>query len=535
VVTGNSLADFLLKGVYWGQGSEYDINVRVQTRWRDYETYFADTWRVTPRFTLNYGFRWAYLPNPFDQRDEIGNFVLSLYDPKKGATYDNGMIWPGTLKGLDVNNRSLVKNHPWDIAPRLGIAWDPTGKGKWSLRLGGGVFYNREAVSDVMNMGSNPPFRTHVTLDCCRPFDSIPTDLKFTGSQGLPAVGKVISAKTPGSYQWNLTVERELWKDAKLEVGYVANRGHHIPGWLFLNQVPVDKRVQFAIAELDEDGGTDGDILRPLYALTGTGAGPQVATRSFDSSYHSLQVYFVKRYSHNVSYQMSYTWSKLLATGYGLGHIGGNEVSDPYNIKYDKGYPQFHRPHLFTANGIYRTPGLQGQSQFVRGLLGDWETSIIFTANSGRMDRITCCTNFTGTRSNRPDQFGDSKGAGLVDNWFKTNVFKPPAKAGALGKSAMSQVQGPGINNFDFSFMKNFVGIPWFTEGAQLQFRAELYNAFNHTQFMLVNVGPDWQNLRVDPATGNTLQNYTQNNVNWGRISRIREPREIQLALKISW
>jgi PKD repeat protein len=350
----------------------------------------------------------------------------------------------------------------------------------------------------------------------------------------LPQRGKDLEGLTPGSYQWNLTVERELWKDTKLELGYVANRGHHIPTQFYLNQVPVDLRVQYAIAELDDDPNTSGHPLRPLFELTGSSSGPLIYSRSADSWYHSFQAYLVKRFSSRFSYQLSYTFSQFLSTAGGLGHVGGNTISDPHNVNYDKGRPDFDRPHIFTANLIYQTPALSDKPAVTRTLLGDWETAFIVTANSGIPVTVGCCTNFTGTQANRPDQIADTEGPKTVDQWFNIDAFAPPPVVGRLGRSARGQIRGPGINNVDFSVMKNFPGLPWFTsEAATLQFRAEFFNFFNHTQFQTIDTGFPIGNIEIDDQ-GN-LQSYDMTNSNFGRVSRIREPREIQFALKIIW
>jgi len=535
IVTGNGVADMLLRGAYWGGGTESNTNPRSKVRWEDYEAYFNDTWRVTPQLTLNYGFRWSYLPNAYQGDDEMGNWVQLFYDPARGAVSDNGMIYPHDIKGLDVDERALVKNHFFDIAPRIGIAWDPTGSGKWAIRTGVGVFYNREAVSDVLGLIINPPFRTTVVPSLgLRAFDWLPIDYGYTGGVGLPQRGKDIESKTPGSYQWNLTIERELWRDTKLELAYVANRGHHIPAQYYMNQVPVELRVAYAIAELDDDDTTDGDPLRPLYPLVGESSNPLIYSRMADSSYHSFQAYLVKRFSNRFSYQVSYTWGKILSNAGGLGHVSSNTISDNYNINYDKGLPDFDRPHIFTANLIYQTPELADRNAFVKALLGNWETAVIVTANKGTPLTVTCCTNFTGTQSNRPDQIADSEGPKTVDAWFNTNAFRPPEKVGLLGKSARGQIRGPGINNVDFSLMKNFPGLPWFTsEDATVQFRAEFFNFFNHTQFRNVDVGFPLTEIEIDDQ-GNLLD-YVMTNNNFGRVTRMREPREIQLALKIIW
>ncbi len=532
--TTNGVADLLLRGTFWGAGNEHDRNARATTRWRDYEFFYADTWRMTPRFTLNYGVRWSYLPNPFSDRDEIANFSLALYDPAEGATPNNGVILPGNTRGLDVDSRALVKNHKADIAPRIGFAWDPSGSGRWSIRGGGGVFYNREAITDVLRLHTNPPFVTSIAWSA-RPLDSLPTDITFSGGEGVAANAKDLEAKTPGSYQWNLTIERELWKDTKVELAYVANRGHNIPTQLSLNAVPVEDRFAYTIQNVvnaDPDGANAN--YRPLFPLVGGSGDILYTSRSADSWYHSFQAYLVKRFSNRLSYQVSYTWSKLLSTSYGLGELSGSNISDASNIGYDKSLSSTDRTHLFNANLIWRTPGLESMGAWARGFLGDWETSVIFTANSGVPQNITCCTNFTGTRENRPDLIGNPEGNHNVNRFFNTSAFAPPSRAGALGDSSRGQYRGPGINNWDISAVKNFVGLPWFTkENATLQFRAEFFNAFNHTQFQFIDNGFSPVDITFDD-NGN-LTGYNQSNNNFGRVTGFRQGREIQLALKIIW
>jgi hypothetical protein len=555
--TGNGTADFMLRGTHFGGGTEHSGNPRIQVRWRDYEFYFADVWRATSRFTLNYGVRWSILLNPWMAEGQFGSFQMSLYDPDAGATPTNGMIFPTDcptceanledgnpgIRGLDVNEKSLVQNHYFDIAPRLGFAFDPTGSGKWAIRGGMGMFFNREAVSIEMNLGVNPPFDKLIGYST-RAFDTLPTEEEPWGGLGIPQRGKDIIAKTPGSYQWNITVERELWKDTKVELAYVANRGHHIPTQYYLNQIPVADRRDFSLMLLcdsrNDAGDCQGDsgmahqLYAPMYELTGENDGPLVYGRATDSWYHSFQGYLVKRFSNNLSYQFSYTFSKLISTAGGLGHIGGNTVSDIQNLNYDKGLADVDRPHIFTGNVIYRTPGLVDKNAAVQAFLGNWETSFIITANSGVPETIECCTNVTGTQQNRPDQIADSKGAQTVEEWFNTGAFRPPEFLGDLGKSARGQVRGPGISNVDFSLMKNFPNIPWFTsEGATIQFRAEFFNLFNNTIYQFIDTGYNISVDDVDESTGRYT--YDQTNNNFGVVTDFREAREIQFGLKFIW
>ncbi|HSR52454.1 MAG TPA: carboxypeptidase regulatory-like domain-containing protein [Acidobacteriota bacterium] len=531
--TGNAVADFILRGTVFGEGIENTANPRANIRWRDYEFYFADTWRVHPRFTLNYGVRYSILPNAFADDDRIANFVPALVDPAEGATSTNGLIFPGDIRGLDVDDRALVENHYLDIAPRLGFAWDPTGEGRWAIRAGAGVFFNREALGDLLSLAINPPYNTSRGFVTGRPLDSIPENTDTFGGDGVAQNGKDPRAKTPGSYQWNVTVERELWRDTKFEVAYVGNRGHHIPTRIFSNQVPVEDRTQFAILTLNNDTA-GANALRPFNFLVGGGSGPVIFARFADSWYHAFQAYLVKRFSNSFSYQLSYTYSKLLATSYNLNEVRSSTVSDLTNIAYDKGLSQFDRPHLFTANFIYRTPSLSGANGLVRGFLGDWELATIVTANSGRAESVTCCTNFTGTQANRPDLVGNPEGPETISQYFNTAAFAPPDQVGRLGLSPRAQYRGPGIHNWDVSFIKNVHGLPWFTnEGAQLQFRAEFFNFFNHTNPQFIDNGFAISVGDIDEQ-GNLLD-FEQTNPNFGRVTRVRPPREIQFGLKLIW
>ncbi len=195
----------LLKGTYWG-GNEQSDQPRAKIRWRDFEVYFGDTWKVTPRFTLNYGFRWSYLGQSWQEDDRIGNFVLSLYDPALKDDPSNGMIFPDNKRGIDVG-RSLRRRNVDVPAPRLGIAWDPTGKGKWAIRAGYGWFYGRADVSQPIGpMLLNPPFNKTLTWPLGRPLDALGSPVPVAGV-GTATSGADLTYKTLGSYQWNFTIK----------------------------------------------------------------------------------------------------------------------------------------------------------------------------------------------------------------------------------------------------------------------------------------------------------------------------------------
>lgn len=549
--TNNGLADALYKGTYWGDTERKYPQPRAKTRWRDFEWFWGDTWRIKPTLTVTYGFRWSLLKQPFDADDAVANFVASTFDPKAGAIYSNGLIYPGNLKGVTgIDGRSLSKQHNFDIGPRIGFAWDPIGDGKNSIRGGVGIYYNRDSIAGGwQELNQNPPFSAQVFLGDGRPFDSIPSTVPSL-SFGFPAWGKDIDSPTPRTYQWNLTYEREIFKDTKLELAYVGNKGTHLPQNVNLTQIPSKFRKQYLI---DGWNGVSAPDLAALYKPYGATFADQANisywARGADSQYNAFQVYLVKRFTNNFTYNVAYTFSKVLGTS-ALGYLGDTQVSDNENMRYDRGMPQFDRTHIFVVNGIYNLPKFQNMNKFGRGVLGEWELTTIFSYNTGTPMTIYSGFGTSGTRNDRADIIGDPAGPHTIDKWFNTSAFRVPTVIGAFGNSAhgLSGERNPPITNLDFSIYKNF-GIPWLktkytAENAKIQFRAEMFNSFNHPQFYEPNesIGPI--NVITDQTNPNKDVDTTKGTINipvskysntFGSISRARDPREIQFALKIIW
>jgi hypothetical protein len=547
------LADLLLKDAFWGS-NESATQPRALVRWRDLELYFADTWRAHPRFTVNYGVRYSYLAPAYQGDDRIGNFILSLYDPSKGSNPLNGLIFPkglslpeqgipggdANLRGIDVG-RALRKASKNLYSPRLGIAWDPTGAGKWAIRAGAGMFFGRaDMLAHVGNMINNPPFNASVNWGAGRPLDALVTPLP-AGALGTPSVAIAIDGKQQGSYQWNLTIERELRKDTKIEVGYLGNRGHHLPINWNLNYVPSALRAQYARRAFDGDGGTNEHELRLLFPLKGSGDLIH-QSNSGNSIYNALQVQLVKRFSEGFSYQVSYSWSKLLALT-DLSCCGANQnlrITDPDNQRYDRGLATFDRTHILTMNAIYKLPTLSGQSALIRGVLGGWEGTGIFQYATGVPLTITGGPG-AGIFGNRPDLVANTEGPKNGTQWFNPNAYALPVALGALGTSPRGSVRAPGINNLDIALYKNFK-LP--REGMAIQVRAEFFNVFNHTQFLGVNTSYNVTGLTIDTRTntfvscdtlpGNRFPNCNTN-ASFGKPSRTRDPREVQFGFKFNF
>jgi hypothetical protein len=565
-VTGNGLADLLLKGAYWG-GSEQSKQPRSKVRWMDIEFYYADTWRVTPRLTFDYGLRWSILPPSIQADNLIGNFIPGLYNPALKDDPQNGMIYPkelslpslgiaggsANLKGVHVGR--ALRNSGYDtISPRIGIAFDPTGAGKWAIRAGAGLFYGRADLSQpIGELLLNPPFNSTINFGNGRPLDALPSSLPSVGT-GTPSDAADVIWKTQGSYQWNFTVERELFRDTKLEVAYVGNRGHHLPMNWDLNLVPPQSRQEWATLNFTPGADTNlRDSLRALSSLKGTNS-LTFQSNGGNSSYHAFQAYLTKRFSNNFSLGASYSFSKLLSIVSldCCGNGGGARLVDPWNSRYNRGPADFDRPNIFSTNVIYKFPELKGKMAVERFVLGGWEGTGVYAYSTGVPMTVSLSQNLVGISSDRPDLVANPKGPNTATGgWLNPAAFRVPILVGHPGTEGVGVLHGPPTNNADLAIYKNFP----VTERTTIQFRLETFNTFNHTQFYSSNINTNYQvsglsilqnpsqpyNAVTNPATDrftgcNALAGHTfpdcNTNSAFGLPQRSRDPRELQLALK---
>ncbi len=196
--------------------------------------------------------------------------------------------------------------------------------------------------------------------------------------------------------------------------------------------------------------------------------------------------------------------------------MGGNKHQDAYNPKAERGNADFDRRQMLVFNYVYELPRLEDRSGLVRQVIGGWTVSGIASFQTGTPLNITLPGDNAGIGSApyRPNQVGDPSVSNPTrELFFDPNAFAQPAP-GLFGNAARNVVEGPGINNWDISLFKSFPGILG-REGSALQFRAEFYNAFNHTQ---------WTSLRTGFGSSS-----------FGAVTDARDARVIQLGLKLLW
>jgi hypothetical protein len=568
--TSNGTFDALWAGRMW-QASELQTNPYSQTRWHDFEFYYGDNWKVGRRVTLDYGLRWSFLRQPYHAKDMISTFSPSAYDPTLGSDPCNGLLLvPGThfcqdagfAGGVFGPNRALKKNNNHAIAPRLGIAWDVFGDGRTAVRAGVGQFFQRERLNHTLTMAGNSPFALTVS-GFNRTLDSGPI---FTGGTGAPSFGIDTSDILPNTWQWNLTVERELLRNTKLEVAYVGNRGLHLIRYTDINAVPADLRLDYALNQNDSD--------RPFG--NGGFAGIGYAQWAGASNYHSLQTLFRTKLK-GFDAQFAYTFSKSLSDTdiTNSGNLAQTTVlEDPTNPRRNYGPSFINRPHTLVANIVYNVPEFKGSNSLVRAALGGWELATILDYASGTP--MTVFANSPQIEGAPGGLTGTAVGQGETR---PNRVFGVPCRApsgspkfqwlnpaawtidnfqlGTFGNSSVGECSGPGIANTDFSLYKNFK----VTEHVKLQFRLEFFNLFNKVQFRgnsadITGIDSNIADMGVACNAVNVVDsaspcfNHAVNTVGWsfgpnpqdgnsyghltfGQANADRGPREIQYALKL--
>ena len=520
--TTNYYADYLLRGETFGY-DEVQRNHFALVRWRDYEFYSGDTWKVSRRVTLNLGARWSLIRAPYLDDNKLAGFSPTVYasessapanDPCRGMILAKGAQNDCASIGSVVTppffgNRSLINNNNHMIAPRVGIAWDVFGTGRFAIRAGVGQFFSRDRLLAISMRANNPPFGVATgsvrTLDGPGPLLQSPAN-DFPGSNpgnqsicstsgcefgaslgGLPHQGLDPSAKQANSWQWNLTTETELWRNTKLEVGWVANRGIHLQNAVDANQIPFADRLM--AAQLAVTGGSTTSLHpfpfpSPIGQLTEW-------SHTGDSIYHSLQSMFTTKFQNNSMLQVAYTFSKNLGDTT-FGYVGtGTVFADNTNHRANRGPVDFDRRHVLSATLVYNLPALTKSNNFVRQVAGGWETNSIVNyasgnaltiqGNNGLGDASGTATSgsFTGRPLrvlNQPCHLSNSP----RDQWLNPLAFTWNGyKLGTFGNTGPGQCPGPPVNDTDFAILKNWK----LTERIKMQFRLEMFNVFNHPQF----------------------------------------------------
>ncbi|HTY62641.1 MAG TPA: TonB-dependent receptor [Acidobacteriota bacterium] len=493
-VTGNGLADMLLGFITYSGGAILD-NPQYLRAW-SYNFFFQDNYRLRRNLTLQLGVRYEYNTPPVDRYDRA-----NTYDPISQSLLPVGKA--GVPRGVYEPDRN-------NWAPRVGIAWSLDAANKTALHAGYGIYYDQSSLAPGEGLYFNKPY---FDFKVYYPLPGYPLTLNdpFPASYPLnipaSATGFDRNMRAPYVQQWNLTMDRQLGKDSRIEIAYVGSKGTKIISARDINQpaaspvYPNPRPVpQFAdIIYLESRG---------------------------NSSFNSLQAQFLQRLHSGASAIVSYTYGKSLDDNSTFFSSAGdsNFPQDSSNPRAERGRSNFDVRHRFSTGYSLEFPfgsdrRFLSDRGFVSHVLSGWSTYGIITLQTGRPFTVFLLpendNSNTGISSlgfganNRPNRIASGKLSNPgPDAWFDTSAFVI-SNYGTFGNSGRNILDGPGYCDFSASIMKD----TRVREGLNLQFRAELFNAFNHPSFDL----PD--NFLGSPT--------------FGRINSAQNPRLIQFGLKI--
>jgi predicted heme/steroid binding protein len=496
--------------------------------------YVQDTYKMTSHLTVNAGLRYE-LPEPYS---EIHN-RQSLFEPgKQSRVLPNapaGLLYPGD-PGVPAG---LIATDMKAFAPRLGVAWDPTGHGTTLLVGAYGIFYEPYYTGQggpLQAPISAPPFlgTPQVSLpDFADPFNGKPP---VAGSFSPSITNLTLSPtlKLPYTQDWDLNFQQAFGADVLFELGYVGTKGTRLPRFIEANPavfVPgyVDGQPISNSSNADQRRLYSGCTLADppsSCAFSSTGEIAGIA----NSAYNAMEASLRKRMGHGLSFLLSYTWSKTIddvssfnITGSAAKPVAGENdlAQDPFNLGAERGPSLFDARNRFVGSYEWALPFWRQSQNWHQWALGGWHLDGIATLMSGTPFTVFdsndvaaqgSAPEITGFSAQRPNLIGKpNNGPRSVGAWLNASAYQrldPVANAGQFGSEGRNVNTGPGYADWDFAALKNFR----VTESTQLQFRAELFDVLNRTNFRL----PD-----------SDISSPTFNH-----ILEADAPRQVQFALK---
>ena len=570
--TGYDFADFLL-----GLSSGYsEAALKDARNWNSVSWfgYVQDNWHATRRLTLNLGLRWDGIPHTAEINGQMSNFYPDLYNPANAplfantngtaicagagvpnsscasaspglATgpnpalngllqYANGLGIPGKTPGV---TNGLVDNHWNNFGPRLGFAYDLTGRGTTVLRGGLGIMFERIQGNDMYQAGGNNLFGGSASISnvsLSDPHVGVDQTNATISSATLPITVNNIQEldakhyKNPTSYQYSLGIQHQLGRQTVLSTSYVGNQNRYLS---FRQEMNLPNASLLPTFITNSTAAAQYNKMVPFLGYRSI----NVDQNGANSNYNSLQVELRSKIR-DLSLQGAYTWSRALdpTTGTGGDGFDLNNTSNPYlGWKNDWGPSIFDRTHVAFVNFIYNVPFFRSSSNsLLKNTVGGWQLSGIVTMESGAPINLGVAgNNVCQTVQNcavRPNQVGSisyphtattlSSGNNTIQ-WFDPSAFAinliPGSTTAIFGNMRKNALRGPGRDNWNMALFKNIA----FTERLHSEFRFEAYNVWNHTQF------------RGDVNGGGI--NSTIGGTDVGKITSANDARTLQLGAKL--
>jgi len=517
--------------------------------------YVMDNWHVSPRLTLQLGFRYDALPHAWERDNQVANFDQALYAPGEAPLWNSdGSIntkGPGVvfykgayfytnglgLAGVAGFPRGLVSNNYNSGQPRVGFSDDIFGNGKTVLRGGLGTFFERLQGNDIYNVAPTPPFANGPSNSTA--YFSNPLKSWSTGeTASLPVfpdaqIGSISQSYPPPAIaQFSLGVQHELKPSMIWVVQYVGNIAWHQNIYRQINTFPLSEDMAVRCDDGDSGnnyhpfGGSSNDIC-PATTLTGVSGpiGPNTpppqkpgnlpeslpngniyrtyqgysaiiqAENNTNGTYNGFQTGLRVQNKWGLSGELDYTYShEIDLTSNDL-----QSVSNPWNLKYDKGSGNLDRRNIVNANYVYKLPIFNQSRGLIHSIAGGWEIAGTFIDETGLVsagntqgpglsisyDTIGLGSGYT----NRPNLDARMTYPKKLGQWFNTRQLSVPTPVWyggsnlGFGNAAKDAIVGPGRVNFTTSLYKSFA----VTEQAHFELRFESFNTFNHGEWNNLN------------------------------------------------
>jgi hypothetical protein len=538
--TGNATADFLL-GDLSGETKIRYVNHPGYRAWTD-AYFFQDDWKIAPRLTLNLGLRYQPM-YPFSEYRSEG---ADSFEPRTtplpisdNSTYVYGahskvlpyalpgLLFPGDKDAEFPNGipPGLLALDKLQFQPRVGLAWDPFGDGKTSVRASGGLFSDPEHVDLPAQVGQNLPFIVIQTP--VKPIDKL--DNPYGTQTPYPPTTSASLITTPSYFDpsylpvagygwaphWRMprvgliaaNIQRQISSNLMVEVGYVGKLSRRLPQTRNINAALPSPTLTYANQQservLDPVNYTKIDYEEPIG----------------NASYNSLQVTARYRAGHGLNVLYSFTWSHSIDT-WSTYSVQSVVYQDNNNINGSRGSSDFDQRLVSNLSLVYDLPSpvSQARSRSLSYILGSWELTGIVSAQSGTP--FTVYTGYdasvTAANGDRPNLIGNPFFSGSRTRAQEIQAYINPAAfeangVGQYGNVGRNSFYNPGAFNSDLGLFKNFpLGEP-----RKLQFRAEFFNAFNQVHLGSPN--------GCEACTG------------FGSITSAGSPRLVQFGLKFLW
>jgi hypothetical protein len=534
---------------------ESDGHPSAHGQFMNTEFYVQDNWKMKRNFTLDYGVRFYYITPTQSEGDDVAVFgpnswnaaqAPKLYQPistPQGRRAVNpltgevlplvylGRLVPGSgnfINGMEVFDGTPQTSSPFRVAPRVGFAWDVTGDGRTAVRAGWGVFYDRYSDDNVLDLIELPPLLNTYTTNYTTLTELLASPLTATPT----AVRLFDPFDPPTIYNWSAGVQRDIGWNFVVDAAYVGNAARKQRVDEPINGRPYGYTYQ--PSSLDPTNVSGGivqplpdNLLRPYQGYA------NITQRTFEgfADYHSLQFTANRRRSADgLTAGLSYTYQIANNSLQRIDPFVSDNRARNYNAS-------GRRPHTLVFHYAYEVPNLGNKwnNIAVKAIFDNWQVSGITSFLSGTYQGFSYgytgvpTGTLTGTGAingdgSRPDILCDPNipaGDRSFDKQFNTACIAPPSDQFRLGNSMGDEYLGPGFSNWDISFFKN---VP--LGGARrLQFRIELYNAFDQDQWTGVDTS-----AQFDYLTGR------QTDANFGKLTgATQSARRIQLGARFTF